>query len=277
VTLHVKVMHQPAVFVRRLEKTARTVLLRLAAPPVNGSPPAWTGRMTIAALVAWLGVVLIHPFDAEVVRAVGHSLLPPFVVLRNITNVGRSTMYLIATFAVGLAISLIEWQNLSRRTRARLALIYGQAVFAFAALALSGIAANIVKIFVGRARPSLLAVYGPDYREALHAGYDFASFPSGHSTTLGAIAAVLTLWFPRLRLPVAAVALVLGFSRCAADAHYPSDVWGGLAFGFLFTIFMARLLARRGAGFRFADGRLLPRLRFARPSNGQKGVGNGGA
>jgi undecaprenyl-diphosphatase len=275
VALYVKVMHQPAVLAGRLETTARNVLVRLAAPAVTARPPAWTGQMTGVALLAWLGVVLIHPFDAAVVRAVGHSFLPPIVALRDITNVGRSTAYLVCAFAVGLAASLLEWRGFSRRKRARLAIVYGQAVFAFAAIALSGIAADVVKLFVGRARPNLLDVYGANYRAAFRGGYDFASFPSGHATTLGAIAAVLALWFPRLRLPLGVVFLVLAFSRCAADAHYPSDVWAGFVFGFLFTVFLARLLARRGAGFRFAGARLLPRLRFIRPSNGRNGNGIG--
>lgn len=270
---NVNVLGQVAAFPGRLMRTARVVIRRLAAAPARNRPPAWTDRMTVLAVLAWTGVVLIHPFDAVVVRAVGHSLLPPLVVLRDITNVGKSFAYLMAAFSVALIVSLVEWNRLGRRGRARLALIYSQSVFAFGAIALSGVMANILKLLVGRARPKLLAVYGPDYREALHAGYDFASFPSGHSTTLGAIAAVLTLWFPRWRLPIWAVALVLAFSRCAADAHYPSDVWGGFCFGFLFTLFLARLLARRGAGFRFSHARLLPQLRYAAPSNGKNGMG----
>lgn len=229
--------------------------------------------MTVLAVLAWAGVVAIHPFDAAVVRAVGHSLLPPLVVLRDITNVGKSFAYLIAAFSVALVVSLIEWERLGKKARARLALIYSQSAFAFASIALSGVLANILKVLVGRARPKLLSLYGPDYREALHASYDFASFPSGHSTTLGAIAAVLSLWFPRWRIPIFGVSLVLAFSRCAADAHYPSDVWGGFCFGFLFTLFLARLLARRGAGFRFAHARLFPQLRYAVARNGKNTVG----
>lgn len=255
---------RPSVLVGRLATTARNLWRRVLAGPLPDAQPAWTERMTVVAVVAWLGIVLVHPFDAEAIRAVAHSRFPPLVFLRDITNVGRSTAYLVTAFIVMAAASFVDWRGLRRRVRGRIALVYGQATFAFAAIALSGLAANLVKLVVGRARPKFLDLYGPDYREAFHAGYDFASFPSGHSTTMGAIAAILALWFPRWRLPIGAVAFVLACSRTAAGAHYPSDVLGGFVFGFLFTAFLARLLARRNAGFRFASSGILPQLRFRR-------------
>lgn len=260
----------PTILAARIGTTARVLTQQVFGPVQPGAPAAWTDRMTLVALIAWLGVALIHPFDADVVRAVAHGRSLPLVALREVTNVGRSTAYLVTAFVVMTAISLVDWKAVKQRTRGRLALLYGQATFAFAAIALSGLTTDLVKIIVGRARPKLLAVYGADYREAFHVGYDFASFPSGHSTTLGAIAAVLALWFPRWRVPIAAVAFVLAFSRCVADAHYPSDVWAGFVFGYLFTICLARFLARRAAGFRFAEARLMPELRFRKPSKRPK-------
>lgn len=258
------------VFAKRIRKTARGLKGQVFAPPLPGVPPAWTDRMTAVAVLAWLVVVLIHPFDAQVVRAVSHSQSLPLVFLRDATNVGRSTAYLVTAFAVMIAASLVDWQALRRRARGRIALFYGQATFAFATIALSGIGADLVKIVVGRARPKFLDIYGPDYREAFHVGYNFASFPSGHSTTMGAIAATLCLWFPRLRIPVTLIAFIFAFSRSVADAHYPSDVWAGFVFGFMFTVFLSRLLARRAAGFRFAGRRLMPELRFRKPSKRPK-------
>jgi len=256
----------PWVLADRIGKTGRVLSERVRASAYPGASAAWTGRMTLVAVFAWLGVALIHPFDAQVVDAAEHGRALPLVFLREVTNVGRSTAYLVAALAVMTAISLADWKGMKRRVRGRLALFYGQATFAFAAIALSGLTTDLVKIVVGRARPKFLATLGPDYRSAFRVGYDFASFPSGHATTLGAIAAILALWFPRWRVPIALAAFVLAFSRCAAGAHYPSDVWAGFVFGYLFTVFLARLLARRAAGFRFADGRLMPELRFRKPS-----------
>ncbi|WP_084384715.1 phosphatase PAP2 family protein [Novosphingobium naphthalenivorans] len=252
---------------KRIKATAQGLLRKVVTPPRVASPRSWTERMTLIGLFACFGIVIIHPFDADVVRALSRSPDPPIVLLRAITDVGLSTWYLITAFIVMMVASLMNWRALKPNHRALLALSYSQAAFAFTAIAATGLLADLAKILVGRARPKFLDLYGPDYFRPLHVGYDFASFPSGHSTTLGAIAAILSLWFPRARFAITGLALVFALSRSAADSHYPSDVFAGFVVGFLLTILLARLLARRGAGFRFSGNALMPALRFKRTSS----------
>lgn len=227
--------------------------------------------MTRIALLACLGIVIIYPFDADVVRAVARSPDPPIVFLRGITDVGLSTWYLITAFVVMMGTSLVDWRALKPNHRALIALCYSQAAFAFLAVAVTGLLADLVKIVVGRARPKFLDLYGPDYFRPFRVGYDFASFPSGHSTTLGAVAAILCLWFPRARFAIPGIVLVLAFSRSAADSHYPTDVLAGFVFGFLLTVLLARLLASRRSGFRYSANALMPALRFKRVSPHDRG------
>ena len=89
-------------------------------------------------------------------------------------------------------------------------------------------------------------------------GYLNASFPSGHSTTVGAIIGILMIWNPRWSLLLIEFGLFFAATRIAAQAHYPSDVATGFTTGLFFSIVIARWLASRGVVFRFAPGKILP-------------------
>ncbi len=59
----------------------------------------------------------------------------------------------------------------------------------------------------------------------------FNSFPSGHTATAFALAAVLGKYHPRIKIPLYLTALLIGASRLALGAHYLSDVTGGALLG----------------------------------------------
>ena len=144
------------------------------------------------------------------------------------------------------------------RGKARLSFLFGQAAYVFAAVALSGIFVNIVKVLFGRARPRLIDEFGAYYFDPLTLGYLNASFPSGHSTTVGAIVGILMIWYPRWSLLLIELGLFFAATRIAAQAHYPSDVVAGFLVGLFFSIALARWLASRGVVFRFVPGKTLP-------------------
>ena len=60
------------------------------------------------------------------------------------------------------------------------------------------IAVQIVKHVVGRARPYLIDLYGPFHFDFFSLKAVEASFPSGHTTTVFAALAALTLLWPRV-------------------------------------------------------------------------------
>jgi membrane-associated phospholipid phosphatase len=100
-------------------------------------------------------------------------------------------------------------------------------------VAVSGIVADILKVIFGRARPKLLFaddVYGFTWG-AMQA--DQWSLPSGHATTIAALATAFSLLWPR-GIPAywLAAALVMA-SRIVIGAHYLSDVLLGAALGAL--------------------------------------------
>ena len=98
-------------------------------------------------------------------------------------------------------------------------------------VALSGLLVNLLKVLFGRARPRLLDQFGAHYFDPLTFGYLNASFPSGHSTTVGAIVGILMIWFPRWSLLIVELGLFFAATRIAAQAHYPSDVVAGFLLG----------------------------------------------
>jgi undecaprenyl-diphosphatase len=57
------------------------------------------------------------------------------------------------------------------------------------------------------------------------------SFPSNHAINGGALATLVALHAPRLALPSAALALLVGYSRVYVGVHYPLDVIVGWVLG----------------------------------------------
>ncbi len=220
--------------------------------------------MTALALLALLSAAIAAPFDGLCSQWAVASQNPAVRLLAAHTDIGKSTVYLLFSLAIAFAAAFMNWHGRPVSGRAKLALIYTQAVYAFSAIALSGILVNILKLFFARARPKLIASNGVyDFFSRWGTGYDFTSFPSGHATTMGALAAILAVWFPRLGALTIPACFVLASSRVAAGAHYPSDVIVGFALGFLFSVCLARTLARRHSVFRFSGDRLLPRVQFS--------------
>jgi undecaprenyl-diphosphatase len=72
-----------------------------------------------------------------------------------------------------------------------------------------------------------------------------SSFPAGHAATAFAGATVLAFVVPRLAWLLYLIAALIGFSRVYVGVHYPTDVLGGAAIGFV--VGAAVVLALRAA------------------------------
>lgn len=177
------------------------------------------------------------------------------------TQFGLGGWYLIpAAFCLVVA-NLTDWRGLSRDGRM---LVYNWTCFAFlvlCAVGLSGIAVNLIKYGIGRARPLYFDSFGVLSLHPFAMDARFAGFPSGHATTMGAIFGILLLLFPR-RWPIAfAVTACIASTRVFVGAHYPSDTVAGFGLGLAFAIVSGLVFARLGFIFGGAGATLPVRKR----------------
>ncbi len=130
--------------------------------------------------------------------------------------------------AVQIALCLL-WVAAAKYFKAKAEFYYGAA--GLAAVISSGIIVQIIKHLVGRARPRMTLPpwehIGPSFDSDLH------SFPSGHTATSFALAAVLANRFPRQAWIFYGVAGLVGVGRVVGGSHYPSDVLAGAILGLL--------------------------------------------
>lgn len=184
--------------------------------------------------------------------------------MRAITRFGKSDWILIPLLVGILAAELtLRRANLPRRWAAFLRHAERIAIYGFAVIAISGVAAIILKFGLGHPRPSMQpaleglgALTGPTLDPRM------ASFPSGHATTMAALVAGLAFLWPRFALVVAPLALLVAASRSVVGAHFASDIAAGLLLGAASTVLIAGWFAERRLALRVGARGLPVRRRF---------------
>ncbi|RUW19663.1 phosphatase PAP2 family protein [Mesorhizobium sp. M4B.F.Ca.ET.215.01.1.1] len=203
-------------------------------------------------LFAWLllAMVVFLSLDSAAGRMRG-MWTPGFVHFTDFfTDFGLGGWYLIPAALCLVAANLTDWRSLSRRTRL---FVYNWTCFAFlvlCAVGLSGLAVNLLKYGIGRARPLYFTDFGVLSLHPFAMDARFAGFPSGHATTMGAVFGVLLLLFPRRWYLALAVTASIASTRVFVGAHYPSDTVAGFGLGLAFAIATGLVFARLGFIFR---------------------------
>ena len=257
--------HKPAPH-RRLALALTKAGGRIGRGGGGQSEAVWTRAMTAWLAAGLIAAVAVSFADEATINFVRDSDSGVIRFMAYITSVGRSQWYLVPAGLVFCAVALADWSRGGPRAKARLSFLFGQAAYVFSSVALAGLFVNALKVLFGRARPRLLDQLGAHHFDPFTFGYLNASFPSGHSTTVGAVVGILIIWFPRWSLLIIEVGLFFAATRIAAQAHYPSDVVAGFTVGLLFSIGLARWLAGRGVVFRFVPGKILPALTGRSPT-----------
>ena len=113
---------------------------------------------------------------------------------------------------------------------------------ALVALAAGGIVVQMLKYLIGRARPAMelgdMTFIGPHF---FPSGFD--SFPSGHTTAMFALLAVVCRFYPAWTIPLYIAGLALSiFARVFTVQHFFTDVIGGAVLGSIVGIFIASRL-----------------------------------
>lgn len=169
-----------------------------------------------------------------------------------ITQWGKSDWILAPSFIAWLAawlLSLLTRDNL-RLALQELAALSG---FIFLGVGLPGLVATLLKRAIGRGRPETWTADAPlSFQSFNWSAYDYQSFPSGHSTTAFAFAAVIALLWPRAFWPMMVFAAAIAVSRVIAGEHYPTDITAGAVLGVFGAYAVRQLFVSRG--WLFATG-----------------------
>jgi membrane-associated phospholipid phosphatase len=148
--------------------------------------------------------------------------------MRNVSRFGDWPLHV----ALGLLLLGAAWIRGSREwSRIFLAMLL--------AMALAGIAGNVIKRTVPRARPS---VHSDTRWGGLRFSSKYHSFPSGHVGASTAFFGVLIIARRRFGIACLPIPVLIGFSRMYVGAHYLSDVICAAVLGILCALVVAHFV-----------------------------------
>jgi undecaprenyl-diphosphatase len=234
---------------------------RPALPPHAGVPRWLNGHHPVSLAIALASVLLacglfldeaVHHWRGALDPALRHGFALP-------SRLGQAdwSIVLAALMVAGFS------RGAGRAGNGRNAVLWrqaaGQAGFVLATILTSGVAVNILKWGLGRARPNIAAADGAFTFAPIATSAGWASFPSGHAATTVALAVGLGFLMPRLRLGFLALALWVAASRAILGAHWASDVLAGVVLGAATAYALRRWYARRGLVFAWRHGAIQAR------------------
>lgn len=222
----------------------------------------WPLALALCVPALALAVNVSLAFDAAMARAARTFSRELVDVFQVVTRAGESG-WLFALPALTLAAAFFARVfSENRRARAAYGLLASRALYFFVVQLGSGLASQVLKHIVGRARPYLFEKLGPWHFELFSRAAIFASFPSGHTITAFATAASLSFFLPRWSWPALYLAaLPVAASRLIIGAHYPSDVLAGALIGLACAHLTALVFARRKIAFSVAPDSFWPQAR----------------
>jgi undecaprenyl-diphosphatase len=116
--------------------------------------------------------------------------------------------------------------------------LHDASVLAALAFMSAGLVEFTLKVLVGRPRPDMglaaAGIMGPSWAPGID------SFPSGHATSVFAVATVFAAYYPRLRWPLYSLAAAIAIGRVYLERHYLSDIVAGAALGIAFAVYLYR-------------------------------------
>lgn len=228
---------------------AVTVLLRPARirPSVRWLLPTPHLLIAALALLAFFLVVMVF-FDARLSVAAGH--MPRWLsdFFDHITDYGKAGWFLWPLGLLFLALAALPPLT-NRVSQLVLAALMVRVGFLFLAIALPGLFVTILKRIIGRARPFVTGSTDPYAFSPFIWRADYASLPSGHSTTAFAVLVAFGTLFPKARPVLLIYAFLILVSRVVLTAHYPTDVAAGALVGICGALLVRRYFALHRLGF----------------------------
>lgn len=217
----------------------------LAREPQAQNPPL--SRTAIAAVVIALVATVGAMFLVDRAANDWAHHLPQWFesTFEQVTNAGYSGWFLVPAGVIVLCLAAIASPTLPPLTQGVLAMVAARFGFLFLAIGLPGLFTAIIKRLIGRARP-YMDIHGDPFTYMPFVWRpEYASFPSGHSATVGAVAMAIGAIWPRTRSIIWLYALVIMFSRVVVLSHHPSDAIAGAMVGAVGAALVRRHFAAR--------------------------------
>ncbi|MEZ5647738.1 MAG: phosphatase PAP2 family protein [Alphaproteobacteria bacterium] len=128
----------------------------------------------------------------------------------------------------GLASAFFTHSEIKRKQFRQIA---KAAVYLLLVLVVTGLVVTILKIGIGRLRPSMLAEHGLSGFSPFNFAPGQGSFPSGHSQVIFAVMLGLHFVYPRYDFVYFFIAIIVAISRLMIGAHFLGDILIGAAIG----------------------------------------------
>ena len=167
--------------------------------------------------------IIIYDYFLNLSYGFETSYLKKFFI--RITELGDSLWYFSIVFFVFLLSFVCEKTKLIAIKKSQY--LKNICLFSFFYLALVGLITQILKHIIGRPRPNHTNFDVGASFNFFSTDASFHSFPSGHSSTIFAVAIILSLLVPRLRIFFLLMAIVVAFSRVVVGAHFITDIVAG--------------------------------------------------
>lgn len=209
--------------------------------------------ITVSLIVMFLMVFVDGPY----LQSLKNDPSPYFAFFDKITKLAKSNWILIVSISLIFLMSFASGDRFSGKLHAVWHKLFFTVWFVFYTVTGSGLLAICFKFWFGRPRPRFNETLDVLQFFPMRTNYEFASFPSGHSTTAGAVMIALLLLLPKYRFLIVGFGIIIASTRFLVGAHYPSDVLAGLFLGGMFTWIYARSMAKHRLLFGFDNnGRL---------------------
>jgi undecaprenyl-diphosphatase len=214
-------------------------------------------RRALFLVVAGVALIVLTAFlfDARII-AWSRTLSPTtHGVFDWITQWGKSDWLLIPSGLVVIVVILGDWRRVSRANAAAWWEIATFAAVLFVVVAATGLTTDIIKPIVGRFRPDYVTHGAFAFAPLSFGGYASYSFPSGHATTMAAVAVIATFVPGIVTIPIVVAAALVAVSRVIIGVHFPSDVVGGTLIGFGLGYLILRTMMAAGIVYAVRAGR----------------------
>jgi membrane-associated phospholipid phosphatase len=251
-------LSQAPLILRRIASNLYLWIAILFRKPRAKAPPI--GVRSLAALVGAIVLIVASMFLLDAAASEWARQLPHWVAVTGdeISNFALGSRF---SYPLGLFILLLAAltrPSLPFSTRGVLEFFAARAGFLFIAIGLPGLFDTVVKRLIGRARPYVGGHDDPFAYMPFIWRPDYASMPSGHSTTAAAAAIAMGAIWPKARPIVWLYALIIMSARVLMNVHHPSDVIAGALVGTVGALIIRRWFATRCLVFSPQDFRPLP-------------------